>query len=194
MSNLSRIFPSHARREPPDQTHEGRGANIFPSISKTENDEEQAEVDTITAVEASLRQVLTLLKPVLEGRSHDEAMATLVLSEAEFVEPLSKHEVQVLACGLHTAIEANRSFTYSDVLRLTKRFCKREMNITMIYETIKKLSNEDRQLIEFGGLMHHPDSERPSRSFYINDIGRAAFKMSIVNARLLKIKHSPEAA
>jgi hypothetical protein len=194
MSQLFNGIVAHFRRAPPEPAFEADSCGAAGGGSEGDTERDRSKMDTILAVEESLNKVLTLLKPMLQRGQHDEAMAALALSRSEFVEPLSKHEVQVLACALYISASTNRSFSYADILDLTLRYSGREMNITMVYETIKRLARTDRQLIEFSGLAIHPEGGRQSKFYSITELGRAAFKMAILNARLLGGKPASYAA
>lgn len=148
--------------------------------------------DEIRAREAqvarSMEAMLSLLLPSIHTNKHDEAMIELGASATTFVEPLSRHEVQTLACGLYLE-NAGVPMTYHDVLRLTDRFSGKPMNIAMVYKTIERL-------IERGMLIQHEDlaGDDRSRQYSIHGNGREAFRLAVLNSKLLAKTPSPAAA
>jgi hypothetical protein len=134
-------------------------------------------------IHESLMKVMELLQPKLLESSHDEAMIALALAPSEFVNPLSKHEVAVLACSLYME-HLGRTVDYNDVLVLTQRFRGRAMNTTMVYNTFRDL--QERGLLEEKGRILDERTERLSRSFAINSAGKEAFRLAIVNAHHLE--------
>lgn len=194
MSQILSSMVAHLRRAPPQTTAEAKSDEASEATSNRIDEEVNCAMDAFEAMQEALEKVLNLLKPMLRDGQHDEAMACLALSPSEFVEPLSKHEVQVLACALYVEAKEKRSISYADILCLTRQYGGREMNITMVYETIKRLSRADRQLIALSGSAIHAGSDRPSKFYSITELGRAAFKMAILNARLLGGKPTSHAA
>lgn len=139
------------------------------------------------AVKHSMTSVLTLLGDVVA--SDDEAMIAIGASADHFVEPLGKHEVQLLACALYME-KQDQPLVYQDVLRLTDRFSGRAMNITMIYRTVERL-------IERGMLVQGEavdGSGDRSRTYRIHGQGREAFRLAVINSQLLAGVTSPVAA
>jgi hypothetical protein len=138
-----------------------------------------------------LERILALLMPQIEAASHDDAMIALALTPTCFVDPLSTHEVVVLACVLYME-NLGRELRYGDVLALTHRFRGRAMNTTMVYNTLRDL--EDRRLIDAREEKIDERTERLSRSFAINTAGRTAFRLAIMNAHHLDACKRPVAA
>ena len=128
-------------------------------------------------VEHSMMKVLDLLSP---ETNHEAAMIALGASSATFVEPLSKHEVQVLACALYME-KRTKPLVYYDVLELTDFFSGKAMNLAMVYRTIDRLK-ERGMLIEDDNV--YDDGDR-SRRFKIHGNGREAFRMAILNSKVL---------
>ncbi len=137
-------------------------------------------------VERSMKAMLNLLSPAIESGEHDDAMIQLGASAALFVEPLSKHEVQALACALYMENE-RQALSYHDVLRLTDRFSGKAMNITMVYKTIERL-------LDRGFLTQVEGEADRSRRYQIHGQGREAFRMAVLNSRILASTPSPAAA
>ncbi len=136
-------------------------------------------------IESSLDNVLKLLMPIVETAEHDAAMASLVLAEHEFTEPLSRFEMKVLACGLYKECATNHQmFDYADILELTDKFSGRAMNITMVYRTITNLV--ERGLVDDRGRAPAEESSRPTQKFSINADGRDAFRLSVLTAQHLR--------
>lgn len=140
-------------------------------------------------VESSFNAILKLLSPSTEECAHDQAMIELGASSEMFVEPLGKHEVQVLACALYME-ERESALQYHDVLSLTDRFAGKAMNITMVYKTIERLIAR--------GMLTQVDSEdasgNRSRSYRIHGYGREAFRLAVLNSKLLIASQSSDAA
>jgi hypothetical protein len=135
-------------------------------------------------IERSLANVLKLLLPIIETAEHDAAMASFVLAEDEFTEPLSSFEMKILACALYKQCStSNPTFDYADVLVLTDKFAGRSMNITMIYRTIGSLA--ERRLIDDLGRSSD-DKSRPAQKFSVNASGREAFRLSVLIAQQLR--------
>ncbi len=143
------------------------------------------------AVLQSLERVMKLLRPQLAAGDHDDAMIALSLGSAEFEEPLSHFEVTVLACALYMDHQG-RKFGYGDVLGLTDRFRGRAMNTTMVYRTIAGLI--DRGLVEECGRDINEATERVSRFFSVNEAGKVAFRLAIMNASYLNKSREQKAA
>jgi hypothetical protein len=137
----------------------------------------------MTSLRDSLKSVLDLLAPQLSDHKYDDAMILLGMSPTEFIEPLNRFEVIVLAAALYTRNKGN-PFSYTDILELTKRFAGREMNTTMVYKTIEALIG--RGLMIQGGKEVNEETGRPARVFSINEFGEQAFRMAILNAAVIK--------
>lgn len=137
-------------------------------------------------VERSMNAMLNLLTPAIHSDEHDIAMIQLGASAAVFVEPLTKHEVQTLACALYMENES-QTLSYYDVLRLTEKFSGKAMNITMVYKTIERL-------IDRGFLVQIDDETERSRRYQIHGQGREAFRMAVLNSQFLATTPSPAAA
>lgn len=173
-----------------------RSASFAPE-GKTEksasgvDDRETKIIKLESVVRHSLNRVMTLLYPAIATADHDEAMIELALSKTDFVDPLSKHEVVVLACGLYNE-HLGISFDYNDVLELTTRFRGKAMNTTTVYNTLKNLSS--RGLIEEKGREFDAKTERLSKVFTITSVGREAFRLAIMNAHFLTNSTAPVAA
>jgi hypothetical protein len=131
----------------------------------------------------ALNLLLGLLRPTLQSSLHDDAMIALAISRANFVEPLSKHEVIVLGCILYME-HLGRTTDYNDVLALTDRFRGQALNTTMVYRTFRQLVA--RGLIDERGRELDESTERLSRTFSINDYGKEAFRLAILNAHQLE--------
>ena len=141
----------------------------------------------IARVKASLKDVLDLLNT--DEPKNEDSMIALGLSDDHFVEPLSRHEVSVLASALWTSLKQKRGLVYRDVLSLTRKYNGKAMNLTMIYKTIEKLIARG-MLFE---VEYQLEGER-SKAYSITEFGRQAFKMAILNAELLKKYPSTAAA
>jgi DNA-binding PadR family transcriptional regulator len=80
--------------------------------------------------------------------------------------------------------------SYNDVLRLTDRFSGKAMNITMVYKTIERLMERNMlapsEQVDSGG--------KRSRTYTIHGSGREAFRLAVLNSRLLAGSQSPAAA
>jgi hypothetical protein len=136
-------------------------------------------------IEHSLDNVLKLLMPIVETVEHDAAMASLVLAEHEFSEPLSRFEMKILACGLYKECSIGTpTFDYADVLELTDKFSGRAMNITMVYRTMASLV--ERGLIDDCGRAPAEESNRPTQKFSVNASGRDAFRLAVLTAQHLR--------
>ncbi|WFR98705.1 hypothetical protein [Rhizobium tumorigenes] len=141
------------------------------------------------AIERSMLELLDLLSPTIAGDAHDAAMIALGASAAVFVEPLSRHEVQTLGCALYME-KRGSAFTYHDILRLTDRFSGKAMNLTMVYRTIERL-------IDRGMLVQEDvvtDESERSRRYVIHGLGREAFRMAVLNSKVLAKAKSYAAA
>jgi len=134
---------------------------------------------------------MALLRPELQASCHDDAMMALAFAPTDFQDPLSKHEVIVLACGLYME-HLGKAFDYNDVLALTQKFRGRAMNTTMVYNTFRDL--QERRLIEERGRELDEKTERLSLTFEINKFGREAFRLAILNAHHLETSMKAVAA
>ncbi|MGO8081545.1 hypothetical protein [Rhizobium leguminosarum] len=156
------------------------------SLSRPPTEERHELEETVAS---SLRAMLSLLSPAITTDLHDEAMIKLGASADMFVEPLGKHEVQVLACALY--MERQESpLGYSDILKLTDRFSGKAMNITMVYKSIERLIDRgflcQSEVVDKGG--------NRSRTYTIHGTGREAFRLAVMNSQLLAEASSHAAA
>ncbi|MBB3392504.1 DNA-binding PadR family transcriptional regulator [Rhizobium sp. BK275] len=139
--------------------------------------------------ERSLSAMLALLAPAITTNVHDEAMIELGASAEMFVEPLGKHEVQVLACALYMERQ-DLPLGYADILKLTDRFTGKAMNITMVYRSIERLIDRgllcQNEVVDKGG--------NRSRTYTIHGAGREAFRLAVMNSQLLAEANSHVAA
>ena len=153
-------------------------------MSDEEYEERLSSMIWDESVQISLKLIMELLRPALQSSSHDDAMIALALSSpARFVDPLSNHEIIVLACALYME-NLGRATDYNDVLDLTQRFSGRAMNTTMVYSTFRALTA--RGLVEERGRELDEATERLSRTFAINASGKEAFRLAVVNANQLQ--------
>lgn len=148
--------------------------------------------DRRKAINSSLEDVLDALRPIVQRIAHDQAMAQLVLSEPEFIEPLSRFEMRILACGLYKHCATSDSFDYSDVLHLTDKFAGKAMNVTMIYRTIADLI--ERGLVKDEGRAADERSGRPTNKFSVSSGGREVFRLSVLSAQQLRNARESAAA
>lgn len=140
----------------------------------------------------SISLVLKLLGPTLSSDEHDDAMINAVLSLRSFGDPLTAHEGIVLACALYLERQGQKTFGYTDVLILTDRFDDRPMNTTMVYKTFESLV--ERGLLDVKGREIHPKSERRVQMFAINERGRRAFRLTVLNLHYLSTSRRCAAA
>lgn len=135
---------------------------------------------------AASAQVMELLKPIGNNDAHDDAMIALTLAAERFRDPLSQNEVTVLACMLYQA-HLSKTTDYSDVLNLTYQFRKdkgqKSMSTTTVYSVFRNLV--DRGFIDDVGRNLDEETQRLSRSFQINDSGKEAFRIAVLNAQRL---------
>ncbi len=141
------------------------------------------------AVASSMDALLGLLSSSVGSNTDDEAMIELGATSDMFIEPLTKHEVQVLACALYMDKQM-LPLAYGDILRLTDRFSGKAMNITMVYKTIERLV--DRGLLALDES--RDGGSNKFRIYKIHGSGREAFKLAVLNSRLLAGSKSPAAA
>ena len=137
------------------------------------------------------RLMMELLLPIGRNATHDDALIAITLAAEGFVHPLTHNEVTVLACVLYMG-HVGRSADYSDVLNLTYRFRKKRMNATTVYNTFRALV--DRGLIEDKGRLIDDEGDRPSRAFTINDLGKEAFRLAVLNYQRLSSFQNSDAA
>ncbi|MGB9370272.1 MAG: hypothetical protein WCE79_30110 [Xanthobacteraceae bacterium] len=126
--------------------------------------------------------MMELLLPAAQNSAYDEAMIAIALAEKEFTDPLSHNEVTVLACVLYME-HLGKSADYNDVLRLTYRFRGKEMNATTVYNTFRGLTA--RKLLNVKGREKKEDDVRPSTAYGINERGKEAFRLAVLNTRQL---------
>lgn len=148
--------------------------------------------DRRRAINNSLKDVLDELRPIVQKIANDQALAQLVLSEPDFIEPLSRFEMKILACGLYKHCATNEPFDYSDVLHLTDKFAGKAMNVTMIYRTIAELV--ERGLVVDEGRASDERSGRPTNKFSVSYAGREVFRLSVLSAQQLKNARESAAA
>lgn len=137
----------------------------------------QAESYAITS-----RLMMELLLPAARNSTYDEAMIAIALAEKNFTDPLSHNEVTVLACVLYME-HLGKSADYNDVLRLTYRFRGKEMNATTVYNTFRALTA--RKLVDVKGREKDEDDVRPSTAYGINERGKEAFRVAVLNTQQL---------
>ncbi|GHD07435.1 hypothetical protein ACFOEZ_03825 [Tianweitania populi] len=132
----------------------------------------------------SLETVLRLWEQSDFERELEEAMIALGLYEDWFVEPLNRHEVHVLATSLYSERSGGGAeISYSTVLQVTEQFNGRPMNLAMVYKTIERLMSKG--LLD--EIINSAEGKAGrSRLYKINNFGRDAFKMAILNAETLK--------
>ncbi len=179
--------------KPHIQPHEPHDDGPIRLVTNNKADALSADLPEYNAkrLHALLDEITALLRPAVSVSTHDDAMVALALSSANFVAPLSKNEVIVLACGLYMQ-HMGKSFDYNDVLALTHRFSGRAMNTTTVYNTFRTL--QDRRLVNERGREIDEKTERLSRSFGINTAGMEAFRLAIVNAHHLQTSMEAVAA
>lgn len=154
------------------QTHEG---GVL-SLNRKPPDREEAAA----AVVHSLFNLLSLIPPSVHQPNHDDAMAEIGMSEDNFVDPLSRPEVQILACALWLE-KHNKMLDYNEVVSLTARFSSRPMNVATIYKTIERLIARNMLRADLGDL-----NDGRMRRYKITPHGKAAFRMAVLNASLLR--------
>jgi len=147
--------------------------------------------DAEVHVRTSLDQVLELLpKSLIQNDEFDESFAAIGLSAKYYTEALTRHEVQVLACSVYQA-KRGRNLTYGDILKLTSLFNDGQaMVVTMIYKTLEKLSDRG-FLVKLDEL---DENDNRSRVYQIQQSGKEAFRMAVLNSRILSGSLSPVAA
>ncbi|MBZ9658472.1 hypothetical protein LB523_05400 [Mesorhizobium sp. ESP-6-4] len=144
-------------------------------LGAADNDH-RVKFEHLEALENSLGQIKRML-----DNSEEDVMVQLGFSNAAFEEPLNRFDMKVLACEIHVQRKENRFMTPKDVMMLTYQFTREPMNGTMIYKTIERLL--DRGMIEYKGVVGA--GKNISRMYGITEYGRRAFKMAILNARIL---------
>ncbi|ESY06766.1 hypothetical protein X753_10350 [Mesorhizobium sp. LNJC399B00] len=143
--------------------------------------------ECLEALENSLGQI----KQMLDRESvEDDAMVEFGFSNANFEEPLNRHDMKVLACELYVLKKFRRCMTPKDVMGLTYEFTGDPMNGASIYKTIDRLVG--RGMIKNTGVVG--EGKNLSRMYGITEYGRRAFKMAILNARILLTKGDLAAA
>jgi len=146
------------------------------------------ESEIVAEVKLSLDRVLNLLDDLEDF--HDDAMIALGLSDDHFEEPLSKHEVHVLASALFVATKHSRGLSYVDVLQLTRRYNGKAMNLTMVYRTIERLLDRGMLLTD----ERDEGQNNRARMYSITAHGRKSFRMAVLNAEALRGGLNSEAA
>jgi DNA-binding PadR family transcriptional regulator len=131
-------------------------------------------------VKHSLYNLLSLIPTSVHQPNHDDAMVQIGMSEDEFVDPLSRPEVQILACALWLE-KHEKPLDYNEVVSLTARFSSRPMNVATLYKTIERLIG--REMLRADAS---EENDGRMRRYKITQHGKAAFRMAVLNAGLLR--------
>lgn len=159
-----------------------------PSATFTSHEEVNL-TELAETLDRSLQSVLSLLSTSDDDEANDEAMQQLGIAAHDFVEPLGKHEVQLLGCALYME-KRQQNLTYNHVLSITDKYSGKAMNLTMVYKTIDRLVA--RNLLS---EIENTDAKgNRSRSYRIHGSGRDIFRLAILNSRLLAVSKSSAAA
>ena len=173
---------------------------VLASPAKNENlaQERQLVPPNLLALEERLVAVLASIRPVLD-QARDEAFAELILSANGYEEPLSTNEMLVLGVGLYKRAIREREgdslqevFGYRDILDLTKRFGGKALATGTAYGAI-------RQLIDKGLIYEHDPVKtdgagRPPVCYSVTDLGRDAFRLTVLASKTIKESKCKRAA
>ncbi|WP_421594345.1 helix-turn-helix transcriptional regulator [Shinella sp. M27] len=100
-----------------------------------------------------------------------------------FVEPLGQHEVQALGCALYLQ-KRHKVLTYLAIHQITDQFAGKAMNTPMIYKSLNRLVARG---LLIGDDQAQTESGEPLRTkaYRITESGKEAFRLAIMNARIL---------
>jgi hypothetical protein len=182
MGNVLKFFTNRKSREP----HEGTDAETSEGAAIEAAVENQEE-----CVRAKLEDVIRLIHPVLTDEQNDKAMIELGLAKNEFIEPLSKNEVIVIACGLHIQKKFGVFFNYRDIANITLNFFQLPMVTATIFNTTERLTAREFLIQE--GKVRNDSTGRSGQVFSVSESGRIAFKVAIITSRILKEEQAQQA-
>lgn len=116
------------------------------------------------------------------GSIPDKVAAEVGLLAQSEAPPLTKHEVEVLSCGMMSDREAG--FTGGDVLILTDSYQGNAMNLSMVYKTIANCV--ERGLVMEKSRVAKVEGRRSAQAYTLTEQGRLALRSAVLNFLILR--------